>query len=74
MRDQIHHPFRSDFDARHAAARARIARARNVITLVIIMIIMTTIAAGGWLLMHPEQIGAFVGRIASGFSEVEGRP
>ena len=72
MRDREHHPFRHDFDVRHREAMDRMARTRNVITLIIIMIGLTAAASVIWLLSHPEQIGSFIGRIASGFSEAGG--
>ena len=73
MKDRDHHPFRHDFDARHRATMDRIARTRNVITLIIIMIGLTAVASAIWLLLHPEQIGTFIGRVAAGFSEAGGR-
>lgn len=63
----------NDFDSRRAAMRARIARralrdarTRNVITLIAAMVVLVILGSGAWLLMHPEQIGAFFGRIAAG--------
>ena len=42
------------------------ARTRNVISLIGVMIVLVILASGAWLLMHPEQIGNFFGRIAAG--------
>jgi hypothetical protein len=60
----------NDFDKRRDEIRRRgdsIHRAAWVI-MVLSWIVMAVIAAGGiYLLMHPELIGEFVGRIIGGF-------
>jgi hypothetical protein len=66
------HPFRRGFDDQHAARMARIRRARNVIALIVVTILLTALASGGWLLMHPEQIGTFIGRVAAGVQTAAG--
>lgn len=64
------HPLRrSD---QHAATMARMRRMRNVTTLIAVMIMLTIGAGSGWLLMHPEQIGTFIGRVAAGVRSVAG--
>jgi hypothetical protein len=42
------------------------ARTRNVISLIGVMIVLVILGSCAWLLMHPEQIGTFFGRIAAG--------
>jgi hypothetical protein len=42
------------------------ARMRNVISLIGVMIVLVILGSCAWLLMHPEQIGTFFGRIAAG--------
>ncbi len=64
------HPFRSGIDEQHAATRARIRRTRNVFNLIAAMILLTALASGAWLLIHPEQIGSFIGRVAAGAQSV----
>lgn len=66
------HPLRRGFDDQHAATMARIRRAQRVLLLIVVMIMMTAIASGGWLLLHPEQIGVFIGRIAAGVHSIAG--
>ncbi len=66
------HPFRSGFDEQHAATKSRIRRARNVLNLIAAMILLTALASGAWLLMHPERIGMFIGRVAAGVHAVAG--
>ena len=52
-------------------ARIRHARrAHRVISLIAVMVLLTALAGCGWLLLHPEQIGAFAARIAAGFAQV----
>lgn len=67
------HSFRrrlNDQDALMENRTRRIRRAHRVITLIAAMVLLTAFACGGWLLMHPEQIGTFAGRVAAGFAMV----
>ena len=61
-----------DFDRQFDETRRRIARTRRVISTLVIIIWTLIIGTGGWLLLHPENVGAFFGRIAAGFTEVGG--
>lgn len=42
------------------------ARMRNVVSLIGVMIVLVILGSCAWLLMHPEQVGMFFGRIAAG--------
>jgi hypothetical protein len=61
-----------DFDRKFAENRQRAIRSRRNILLAAVILWVLVIGASGWVLLHPENVGAFFGRVASGFTGIGG--
>jgi hypothetical protein len=65
----------NDFDKRRDEIRRSGDRIRRVAWVIMVLswVVMAAIAVGGiYLLLHPEVIGEFVGRIIAGFEGARG--
>jgi hypothetical protein len=51
--------------------RRQVRRQVAVIQIVAALIMFVIVAAGAWLLLHPEAVGSFFGRIAAGFGSAQ---
>jgi hypothetical protein len=61
-----------DFDKRWAEMERRRNRIRRTATVIMVMSwlgLAFMIFAGGYLLLHPEAIGKFAGRVQSGYED-----
>jgi hypothetical protein len=75
MRRDEGHPFTREFRRDRDRIESRMAqmrRARRIFNVVALAFAVWALAAGGWLLLHPEQIGTFIGRVAAGVQLVAG--
>jgi hypothetical protein len=64
--------FDRQFDREFDETRRRIMRTRRAIILAMVILWALIIGASGWVLLHPENVGAFFGRVASGFNGIGG--
>ncbi|MGF3028128.1 hypothetical protein ACQVP2_35735 [Methylobacterium aquaticum] len=56
-----------DFDRRHRATRRSMERARMISTVLFIAGVALLAMAVGFILVQPEAVGAWFGRLAAGY-------
>lgn len=62
----------ADFDRRHRATRRSMERARMISTVLFIAGVGLLAMAVGFILVQPETVGAWFGRVAAGFRGAHG--
>jgi len=61
---------RFDFNAHRSEMdrmRRQVRRQVALVQIISVAMLIAIVAAGAWLLLHPEAVGIFFGRIAAGF-------
>jgi hypothetical protein len=61
---------RFDFNAHRSEMdrmRRQVRRQVALVQIISVAMLIAIVAAGAWLLLHPEAVGSFFGRIAAGF-------
>lgn len=60
-----------DFDRHFDDARRRIRRTQRAMLTAIVVIWALVLGAGGWALLHPENLGNFAARVVAGFTNAD---
>ena len=63
MRDFNFRSHRAEMDRMQRQVRRQVA----LVQIISVAMLIAIVAAGAWLLLHPEAVGIFFGRIAAGF-------